>query len=49
MQCDFIIRFNEIRSEGQAITTLRYVKQKKYESVEDYSDKFLQLCAIIRQ
>jgi hypothetical protein len=34
VQCDFIIRFSEIRSEGQAIVALQYAKQKKYESME---------------
>jgi hypothetical protein len=38
VQHAFITRFNEIRSEGQAIAILRYVKQKKYELVEDYYD-----------
>jgi hypothetical protein len=41
VQCAFINRFNEIRNEGQVATTLKYAKQKKYESVEDYYDRFL--------
>jgi hypothetical protein len=41
VQCAFIIQFNEIRNEGQAIATSRYAKQKKYESMEDYYDQFL--------
>jgi hypothetical protein len=45
----FIIQFNEIRIEGQSIATLRYVKQKNYELVEDYYDRFLQLCVVIPQ
>jgi hypothetical protein len=43
----FISQFNEIHSEGQTTAILRYVKQKKYESIEDYYDRFLQLCAVI--
>jgi len=38
VQCAFIIRCSEIRSEGQAIVASRYAKQKKYESMEDYYD-----------
>ncbi len=41
VQCAFIPWFNETRIEGQAIVTLQYVKQKKYEPMEDYYDKFL--------
>ncbi len=40
VQRAFIIRFSEIRNEGQIAATLQYVKQKKYESVEDYYDEF---------
>jgi hypothetical protein len=29
------------------VAALRYVKQKKYEFVEDYYDKFLWLCVTI--
>jgi hypothetical protein len=47
VQWAFISWFSEICSEGQATTTLRYAKQKKYESVKDYHDKFLWLCVII--
>jgi hypothetical protein len=36
-------------SEGQVVTTLCYAKQKKYESMEDYYDQFLQPCVIIPQ
>jgi hypothetical protein len=49
VQCVFITWFNEIKTKGQVPTTLRYVKQKKYETVEDYYDRFLQLCTIIPQ
>jgi hypothetical protein len=38
VQRAFIIRFSEIRSEGQAIVASQYAKQKKYESMEDYYD-----------
>jgi hypothetical protein len=41
VQRAFITQFSEIRSEGQAAATLRYAKQKKYESTKDYYDKFL--------
>jgi hypothetical protein len=41
VQWAFISQFSEIRNEGQAIAALRYAKQKKYESVEHYYDKFL--------
>jgi hypothetical protein len=41
VQRGFITGFSEIRSEGQVVVTLRYVKQKKYESTEDYYDQFL--------
>jgi hypothetical protein len=45
VQCTFINRFNEIHNEGQAATTLKYAKQKKYEFVENYYDKkFGTLC-----
>jgi hypothetical protein len=47
VQWAFINRFREICNEGQVATTLRYAKQKKYESIENYYDKFLQLCAVI--
>ncbi len=30
-------------------TTLRYIKQKKYDSIENYYDRFLRLCMIIPQ
>jgi hypothetical protein len=49
VQCAFISRFSEMHSEGQAITTLKYTKQKKYEYVEYYYDKFLRLCIVIPQ
>ncbi len=42
----FISRFIEIHNEGQAVATLKYAKQKKYEYVEDYYNRFLQLIAI---
>jgi hypothetical protein len=29
------------------VATLRYAKQKKYESIKDYYDRFLLLCARI--
>jgi hypothetical protein len=45
----FIIRFSEIRSEGQVIVTLQYAKQKKYELMEDYYDQFMWLCVVILQ
>jgi hypothetical protein len=41
VQCAFMIRFSEIRNEGQAIAASRYAKQKKYELMEDYYDQFL--------
>jgi hypothetical protein len=41
VQCAFMIRFNEIRNEGQATVASRYAKQKKYELMEDYYDQFL--------
>ncbi len=43
----FISRLNEIRSKGQAAVVLKYAKQKKYESREDYYDRFLQLYVVI--
>jgi hypothetical protein len=43
----FISQFSEIHSEGQAISTLRYAKQNKYESIENYHDNFLQLRTVI--
>lgn len=49
VQCVFITWFNEIKTKGQVPTTLRYVKQKKYETVEDYYDRFLQLCTVTPQ
>jgi hypothetical protein len=39
----------EIKIEGQAAIALRYAKQKKYQSVEDYYDQFLRLCEVILQ
>ncbi len=36
-------------SEGWVVITLCYVKQKKYESMEDYYNQFLQRCVIIPQ
>jgi hypothetical protein len=39
----------EIPSEGQVVVASQYAKQKKYESMEDYYDRFLQLCAVIPQ
>jgi len=41
VQQDFINRFSEIRSEGQMAATLKCAKQKKYESIKDYYDRFL--------
>jgi hypothetical protein len=41
--------FSEIYSEGQAVATLRYAKQKKHESIKNYYDRYLRLCAIISQ
>jgi hypothetical protein len=49
VQCAFITWFSEIKSEGQATITLQYAKQKKYELMEDYYDRFLWLCATILQ
>jgi hypothetical protein len=49
VQWAFINRFSEICNERQMATTLRYAKQKKYESIEDYYDKFLQLYMVIPQ
>jgi hypothetical protein len=45
----FCQQFSETYSEGQAVVALRYAKQKKYESIKNYYDKFLRLCAIISQ
>jgi hypothetical protein len=45
----FVNQFSEIYSEGQVAATLRYAKQKKYESVKKYYDNFFKLCAIIPQ
>jgi hypothetical protein len=36
----FISQFSEIHSKGQVATTLKYAKQKNYESLEDYYDRF---------
>jgi hypothetical protein len=36
-------------NEKQAIVALKNLKQWKHEIVEDYYDKFLQLCVIIPQ
>jgi len=41
VQCAFITRFSEIKNEVQATITLRYAKQKKFELMEDYYDRFL--------
>ncbi len=41
VQRAFITRFNEIKSEGQIVVILQYAKQKKYELVEVYYDRFL--------
>jgi hypothetical protein len=49
MQCVFIIRFSEIKTKRQAIAAIQYAKQKKYEPVEDYYDRFLWLCVLILQ
>ncbi len=49
LQHAFISWFSEIHNEGQATTTLKYAKQKKYEFVEDYYDRFLQLYIVILQ
>jgi hypothetical protein len=40
VQHDFIAWFNDIKIERQAIVILRYMKQKKYELMEDYYNKF---------
>jgi hypothetical protein len=29
-----------MKNEGQVVATLQYAKQKKYESMEDYGDRF---------
>ncbi len=47
VQWAFISQFSEICSEGQATTTLKYAKQKKYESIKYYYDRFLWLCVVI--
>jgi predicted TIM-barrel fold metal-dependent hydrolase len=49
VQWAFISWFNEIHSEGQTIVALKYTKQKKYEYVENYYDRFLQFCVVIPQ
>jgi hypothetical protein len=38
--------FSDVHSEKQAVVALKEMKQWKHEIVEDYYDKFLQLCAI---
>jgi len=43
----FINQFSENHSEGQASAALKYAKQMKYEFVEDYYDRLLQLCVVI--
>ncbi len=47
VQRAFISQLNEIRNEGQAVASLRYAKQTKYEFIEDYYDNFLRLYTII--
>lgn len=47
IQQAFILRFSEVYSEGQTITVIYNIKQKKHEIVENYYDKDLQLVAII--
>jgi hypothetical protein len=49
MQQAFIAQFSVVWSEGYAIITLHNNQWKKHELIEDYYDKFLQLCAIIPQ
>jgi len=38
-----------MKNEGQVVATLQYAKQKKYESMEDYGDRFFWLCVVIPQ
>jgi hypothetical protein len=47
VQWTFKSRFNDVRNERQVIATLPYAKKKKYKSIKDYYDRFLQLCARI--
>ncbi len=49
VQWIFISRFSEVWSEGQVIVALHYAKQKKYELIKDYYDRFLRLCVVIPQ
>jgi hypothetical protein len=39
----------KFQAKGQVVVASCYAKQKKYESMEDYYDWFLQLCAVIPQ
>jgi hypothetical protein len=47
VQDPFVLRFNDVCSKKQTIVTLREMKQWKHETIEDYYNIFLQLCAMI--
>ncbi len=49
VQRAFISKFNDVCSERQAVIALKEMKQWKHEIMEDYYDRFLQLCVIILQ
>ncbi len=49
VQWAFISRFSEVWNKGQGVANFHYAKQKKYESVEEYDDKFIKLCVAIPQ
>jgi hypothetical protein len=41
VQWDVVNQFSDVYNEGHVTTTLKYVKQNKFEYVEDYYDSFL--------
>ncbi len=47
VQCAFIARFSDVHNEKQVIISLREMKQWKHESVKDYYNCFIKLCAMI--
>jgi hypothetical protein len=46
VQHAFISRFSDERNERQAIIALKNSKQWNHEMVEDYYNRFLQLCLL---
>jgi hypothetical protein len=46
VQWTFIVKFNVTHNERQTITILKDIKKKIW-VMEDYNDKFLQLCVIM--